>query len=91
MISFLILYLYIAATANSKIQSSPIAGTRLYITGLFATIVGKVSILQRFISLEEINLSRLLRNGIFVLTRNACISLLRMQYIFLLFYKQTGV
>ena len=37
-----ILDLCIAATADSRIQSSPKAGTRLYVTGLFATIVGKV-------------------------------------------------
>ena len=48
------------------------------LTGLLVTIVGKVSNLQRFISLEEINISRLLRNSIFILTRNSCISLLRM-------------
>ena len=70
--------LCIAATADSRIQSSPKAGTWLYITGLFVTIVGKVSNLQRFIFLEEINISRLLRNSIFILTRNSCISLLRM-------------
>ena len=56
---------------QSRIQSSPNPGTRLYRTGLFATIVGKVSCLQRFISLEEINISRLLRNSIFILTRNS--------------------
>ena len=52
-------YLRLVYSCNykqSRIQSSPNAGTRLYITGLFATIVGKVSNLQRFISLEEINL-----------------------------------
>ena len=54
------------------------AGTWLYIDDLFATIIGKVSSIQRFISLEEINTSGLLRNSIFMLTRNSCISLLRM-------------
>ena len=38
---------------QSQIQSSPKAGTRLYITGLFATIVGNVSNLQRFIIYSE--------------------------------------
>ena len=74
-------YLTLVYSCNCKqnrIQSSPKAGNRLYITGLFATIVEKASSLQRFISLEEINISRLLRNGIFILTRNSCISVLRM-------------
>ena len=73
-----------ATTADSRIQSSPKAGTRLFITGLFATTVGKVSNLQRFISQEEINISRLLRNSIFIFTRNSCISLLRMLYNYLI-------
>ena len=60
------------------------AGTRLYIDDLFATIIGKVSNLQRFISLEEIITFRLLRNSIFILTRNSCISLLSTLYIRLL-------
>ena len=54
------------------------AGTQLYIDDLFVTIIGKVSNIQRFISLEEINTFSLLRNSIFILTRNPCISLLRM-------------
>ena len=48
-------YLRLVYSCNcrqNRIQSSPKAGTRLYITCLFATIVGKVSNLQRFISLK---------------------------------------
>ena len=74
-------YLRLVYSCNcrqSRIQGSLKAGTRLYITGLFATIEGKVSNLQRFISLEEINIYRHLRNSIFILIRNSCISLLRM-------------
>ena len=43
------------------------AGTRLYIDYIFATVIGKVSNLQRFISLEEVNTSKLLRNSFFFL------------------------
>ena len=43
------------------------AGTRLYIDYIFATTIGKVSNLQRFISLEEINIFKRLRNSFFVL------------------------
>ena len=63
---------------QNRIQSRPKVGTRLYITGLFATIEGKVSNLQRFISLEEINISGFRRNSIFISTRKSCISFLRM-------------
>ena len=41
-------------------------GTRLYIDYIIATIIGNVSNLQGFISLEEINTSRLLRNSFFI-------------------------
>ena len=54
------------------------AGIRLYIDDLFATIIGKMSNIQRFISLEQISTFRLLRNSIFVLSRNSCIAVLRM-------------
>ena len=52
------------------------ASTRLYIDALFATIIEKVSNLQRFVSHVEINTFRLLRTSGFILTRNSCISLL---------------
>ena len=41
------------------------AGTWLYIDYIFATMIGNLSNLQRFISLEEINSSRRLRNSFF--------------------------
>ena len=58
-------------SCNCRVESKVVlkAGTWLYIDDLFATIIGKVSNLQRF---------RLLRNSIFILTRNSCIPPLRM-------------
>ena len=66
-------------SCNCRAESKAVlkASTRLYIDDLFATIIGKVSSQKRFNSLEEINASRLLRNSIFILTRNSCISRLR--------------
>ena len=61
-----------------KVSSTLLKNTTGFVKKL--CFVGKVSNIQRFISLEEINVSRLLRNIIFILTRNSCISVLRMYY-----------
>ena len=45
-------------SCNCRVESKAVLklGTRFYIDYVFATIIGKVSDLQRFISLEEINI-----------------------------------
>ena len=60
---------------QSGIWSSPKGRCPVYIDDLFVIIIRMVPNLQRFISLQEINIFRLLRNSIFILTGNACISL----------------
>ena len=62
---------------NWAVLSSSGTGSRLNITGLCMTAIGKVTSLQGFISLEEINLFRLMRNTNFILVTNPYISLLR--------------
>ena len=65
-------YLRLVYSCNCtvKFKSSLRTGTWLYINDLFAKV--KVFSLQRFISLVEINISRLLKNSIFILIRNSC-------------------
>ena len=55
-------------------------GTWLYINNRTPNIMGKVTSLQRFISHAETNPHREPGNHIFIMTRNLCISLLRILY-----------
>ena len=57
--------------------SSSRTATRLYINDLCATAIEKVTNLQGFISLDEINVFMLLRNTNFISVRNSYISSLR--------------
>ena len=61
------------ACKTGSVLSSSWTGTRLYINGLCVTAIERVTNLQGFISLEEINLFRLLRKTNFISITNSYI------------------